>query len=293
MAGQQAAKSKELLFRPYHRKNSDRMLESTKDSASPEFLNQPEQLTVSNHSFVVVDAATGKRRATRWYLGCDTIWLDEQPKDKKIEFKDTIHINGGILSLEDTVRDHQLFEFLRTHNSNMSNPDRVAPREGEDMCAFEQINYENDALKRISLDEQKELAYQELSRTKTGIGENRKFDEGALLKLKVLFGLQQATPAEVYSSLYEIAGNDPTHFLSTIEMNRQLIVSDFDAAQKTGVLKFQNGTYMLNEKPVYTTAVKDVKKQDPDFIDWLSRPEGFAVYTEMRNLTQKKLTDPQ
>ena len=114
MATQAAAAPKFILIRPYHRANSDRMLESTKDSRTPTFLDAPELLGIYNYSFVRVkndkwkegDPIENKfkkdedgnevRRETRWYLGCKSIFVDQQPKDFVLKDKDMIHIKGAL-----------------------------------------------------------------------------------------------------------------------------------------------------------------------------------------------------
>ena len=309
MTTQAAAKQNSILLRPFHRMNSDRMLESTKDSRTPIFLDAPEQLGIYNRSFVRVinedwkegDSIETKfqkdedgnelRRDTRWYVGCKTIFVDQQPKDfAGIKTKDLIYIKGALLEVIDTPQDHQLYLFLKTHNDNVSNPNRVVPVTGEDATAFEEINIQKNSSDKINAIEERELALAALNKTKLGMGAQRTFTD-ELGRLKAIFGVRAESNDEAFVSLRAIADSDPSSFLRKIEQTRQMVQTDFMAAQSCGAIKYDNGKYIINEKVVFEATSKNAVKQDAEFLEFISKEAGFPVYTEMRNTTQLILTN--
>ena len=308
MATQAAAAPKFILIRPYHRANSDRMLESTKDSRTPTFLDAPELLGIYNYSFVRVkndkwkegDPIENKfkkdedgnevRRETRWYLGCKSIFVDQQPKDFVLKDKDMIHIKGALLEIIDTPKDHQLYLFLKSHNDNVSNEDRVVPSSGEDASAFEEINIQKSSSDQINAIETRELALEALNKTKQGMGATRTFTD-ELGRLKAIFGVTSNSQDEAFVLLRGIADSDPSSFLRKIEQSKQMVLTDFRAAQSCGALKYEDGKYIINDKVVFEATKNTPVKQDAEFVEFISKEVGFPVYAEMRNTTQLILTN--
>jgi len=308
MSAQSAAKQNSIILRPFHRMNSDRMLESTKDSRTPIFLDTPELLAVYNYSFIRVrnenwkegdpienkfkkdDDGNEVRRETRWYLGCKTIFVDQQPKDFVLKDKDMIHIKGALLEVFDTPQDHQLYLFLKSHNDNVSNEDRVVPVTGEDATAFEELNIQKTSSDKINAIEERELALAALNKTKLGMGAQRTFTD-ELGRLKAIFGVSSQSNDEAFVLLRSIADSDPGSFLRKIEQSRQMVQTDFMAAQSCGAIKYDNGKYIINEKVVFEATSKNAVKQDAEFLEFISKEVGFPVYTEMRNTTQLILTN--
>lgn len=290
-------KPKVLLIEPYWKSNSDRMLESTKNSPNKVYLNAPEQMGISNTSFIQTkENGVVKRRATRWYLGCTTIFLDEQLKferennmEKKIlGVQDTIFIKNGILELEWSQKDANLYDFLKTHNDNTSNPNRVAPEAGEDFTAFKEINTEADAKADIAQIDKREIAIEILNKTRIKIGATREFNENYLGKLKAIFGIDSnVSSAESYTSLYEFAYQNPDAFVAKVDQNRTNIVTQFKAAQEAKAISYDNGKYLINDKVVFTATEKEPKKQDAEFLEFISEERGFQVFQDM--LTQTNI----
>ncbi len=313
MSSQSQAQPKSIIIRPYHRRNSDRMLESTKNSANPIYLDAPEKLVIAERSFcleraegytdenkvyVLDEFGFPKRTDIRWFDGCKSIKVEDQDKTNpnyQILLQDRIFIHNGFLEVVDTAKDHWLFEYLSKHNDNISNPDRVVPPQGEDITAFEVINYKKDASQQITKIEEQEQAFDVLNNVKTGTGATRKFNEGELNKLKVIFGIQKETNEEVYIALKGLAQFDPAAFLAKIEQQRYIVAYDFQSAKDAGAVTYnpKDKTYSINNEVVFTATAKTAPKQDSEFIDFMTREEGFIAYSDMRTqrdliLTQSK-----
>lgn len=294
----QAKPGKTLLITAYHKMKSDRILQGTEDGPNKVYLNMPEKMFISNTSFVT---EKGKRRTTRWYMGCQTIYLDDQLKyerenqleARKIEKKDSIAIIGGFLEVADTDASHTLHEFISRHNDNTSNPDRVAPPEGEDLCAFVVLDYEKDAEDAINKIDQRTMAFDLLNKCRTGIGATRKYDDAQLGKLRAIFGLQTITPAEIYKALYDTADTDPEKFISKIDQAKFLVLHNFEAAKKAEAISYEDGKFSINGAVVFTTTEKDAKKIDAEFIDFLSTEAGWPAFTEMCSQTMINQNSPK
>lgn len=296
-ASQKAAKIETALYRPHHRANSDRMLESTKDSPNPVFLDAPEQLGIDEYSFVRIKDENGDfkkdengheiRRDIRWYLGCKSIYVDMQPKDYVSKVKDRIFIKGALMEVVNTPQDALLFEFLAKHNDNVSNPDRIVPEGGEPITAFERINVQKDSSEIINAIEQQEMAFAALNRTKRGVAENREWLP-ELSRLQSIFGVSADSPDEAYTKLYNIAKGNPGEFLRKIDLVKQMTIMDFNAARKAGAIRFKDGAYFIgeNDKPCFTSTATTSAKQDAEFIDFIGSHAGYPAYTEMRNTTE-------
>jgi len=172
----------------------------------------------------------------------------------------------------------------------VSNEDRVVPVTGEDATAFEELNIQKTSSDKINAIEERELALAALNKTKLGMGAQRTFTD-ELGRLKAIFGVSSQSNDEAFVLLRSIADSDPGSFLRKIEKSRQMVQTDFKAAQSCGAIKWKDGKYIINEKVVFEATSSNAVKQDAEFIEFISKEAGFPVYTEMRNTTQLILTN--
>lgn len=299
-------KPKTIVLRPYHRAKSDRI--AIKDGETPEsvaaspnkvFLDGPEKLRIDNHSFVV-DKVTGNRRPIRWYVGCTSIFLDEQRKyekdnqmeARKIEYKDAIYISNGATDFSDEGQFKTLFEFLKRHNDNMSNPDRVPAPDGEGYGVFCEIDTAKDAREELDSMESLEIAFGMLNETKRGTGAVREWNEPALNKLKSIFGVTAGSNEESYIELRTIAQGNSKEFVSRVEQAKAYIIADFEAAKQCKAITYKDNKFFIDNEKVFTASDPNIAKQDAEFIEFLSK-EGSPVYLKMREQITINQLDPK
>jgi DNA-binding protein YbaB len=234
-----------LVLELVDRKPSSFVLKGTENNPEPDRLDTSSDYVLLNDSTVLVAAdkkgEPKKRKKTRWISGSDVILVEEQKKlgINPNPLTDLIVFKFGRLSVERSGNTVGLYDFLKSYDGNVSNPDRPE----NVMEIFREIDTAVEAEESISdiNDLSKAISYLAALQTeKGGQGSGAKTFEYKSEKLVWLCKLFNLTTGESdperLKGLMARAQTNPETFNATVEDASSDLKVIIKTAREMGVI---------------------------------------------------------
>lgn len=260
----------------------------TVGSANPVELLYPKNRVIQSESVKRMEKMVkGKKTAvnvpTRYIYNCLTTLKEEQdeqkvvpnPRTDKIIFKD------GFLTVTREGAFVGLYDFLKEHAQNESNPDRLPNFKPifREMRASENAQTVNasDFIVSEAVGYIRELVSEENGKY---VYEEERID--ALCKL---FNVQGESTSLQVAALIAFAKQKPEYFLKEAKASEQTLVIEVTHMVKLGVIEFAGSAVVLkakNQKLKELGSVKDEKAKIEALAAWLGTQDGAEVYALLK-----------
>jgi hypothetical protein len=235
---------------PHSKNGANFVREDTIGTANPVVLNQPKNRVIMSESVIKVESKEEKgvfvNVPTRYVYNQEVILKSKQddmgilpnPKTDKIIF-----ING-LLTVPKDGAFVGLYNLLKTHAQNLTNPDRPVNLDGEPLFQpiFREIKPAEDA-NESNFDEfmiVEAVGY--IKGLVTEKGGKYIYNEERIDALTSLFGVYGESVEQKTTALIAYAKADPQGFLVKAKANEQVMNIEVQHALKLGVISFEGNT---------------------------------------------------
>ncbi len=233
---------------PISRTGSGFVREDTVNTADPIRIIHPKNRVIMNESIVRKPSektpGTFVNVPTRYIYNQEEIFVDKQDAEKmKTSIRDKIVFINGFITVPKDGAFVGLYEFLKNHAQNASNPNRVESLQ----VVFKEIQPEKNAHDSNIHDYQLAEALGFIKKLVKEKGGEYEYDEDTIDVMCNTFGVYAESPSQKVSALITFAKSKPVDFLELAKKGQQTVNIEVKHALQLKLIRFEGNAAFYNE----------------------------------------------